>query len=327
VPVRPAGFDPRLPLPGEGGAEWTGKFKPIPASVNPARGWLANWNGKPTVAWDNPDHQTLGKQERLREIEARLDVPGTISLQDMRSIEEDIARSSQQGSIGRAARFLKAYLLHALDLVPPSNPLAAQARAVLEAWNDSLYADARTSTQLEPGQVIFSKWLDLMLKNTFGDELGPNVSQAGANMLIHVLDDALGSGSGVPPSRDYFNGADPNVLVSNTFDQALTALGPDPAAWSSGPRPTIQFQRPEFPTIPSAGSLLDANPGTYAQIVVLGNPRITSENILDLGQSGFIGFGASGTPVFDPHFNDQLPLYRDYRYKPMHLYQNTQLQE
>src|SRR5262249_41359778 len=159
-------------------------------------------------------------------------------------------------------------------------------------------------------------------------ELGTNVSQASPNMLIHVLDDALGGGSGVPPSRDYFNGVDPNLVISNTLDQALTALGPDPATWSTVPRPTPQFQRPDFPTIPSAGSLPDpANRGTYAQIVVLGNPTITSENILDLGQSGFIGVGPAGAPAFDPHFNDQLPLFRDYQYKPMHLYRNAQLQE
>ena len=48
-----------------------------------------------------------------------------------------------------------------------------------------------------------------------------------------------------------------------------------------------------------------------------------SENILDLGQSGFIGPGG----VFDPHFNDQLGLYRDFNYKPMNHYRNTQLQQ
>jgi acyl-homoserine lactone acylase PvdQ len=61
--------------------------------------------------------------------------------------------------------------------------------------------------------------------------------------------------------------------------------------------------------------------------VVLSNPTISSENILTLGQSGFIGVGAGDTPEFDPHFNDQLPLYREFQYKPMHLYRNTQLQE
>jgi penicillin amidase len=327
VPVRPAGFDPRLPLPGVGTAEWTGQFRPIPTSIDPARSWLANWNNKPAADWDNPDHQTFGKQDRLREIDARLATPGPISVDDMKDIALDIART-QQGSIGRVARFLKPYLLAALDRVAPAHPLASQARAVLEAWEGSLSADARTSTYLEPGQVIFSQWLALMLPNTFSDELGGNVNEANPNMLLHVLDDALGGGSGVPPSRDYFNGVDPNLLISNTFDQALTALGSDPATWASVPRGTIQFQRPDlFPTIPSAGSIPESNRGTYAKLVVLSNPTISGENILTLGQSGFIQLVPPDTPVLDPHFNDQLGLYRNFQYKPMHLYRNTELQE
>jgi penicillin amidase len=327
VPVRAAGFDPRLPLAGDGSAEWTGDYQPLPTAINPTQGWLASWNGKPTLDWDNPDQVTFGKQQRVSEIEVWLDRPGTISLQDMQAIEEDIART-RQGGIGREAHFLKPYLLAALNAVPPVNPLAAQARAVLEAWDGSLYADARTSTFLDPGQVIFSKWLSLMQANTFGDELGANLAAANPNALIHVLDDALGGGSGVPPSRDYFNGVDPNLVISHTFDQTLSALGPDPTAWATVPRDTTQFQRTDlFPTIPSAGSILNSNRGTYAQIAVLSNPTISSEDILPLGQSGFIGGAPPEAPVFDPHFNDQLPLYREFDYKPMHLYRNTQLQE
>jgi len=66
---------------------------------------------------------------------------------------------------------------------------------------------------------------------------------------------------------------------------------------------------------------------TYAQIVVLSRPAISAENILTLGQSGFIRLGPSNTPELDPHFKDQLELYRQFQYKPMHLFLNTQLHE
>jgi hypothetical protein len=105
---------------------------------------------------------------------------------------------------------------------------------VLEAWDGSLFADAVSSTTLEPGQVIFARWLTLMLSNTFGDELGIgtqfdqfNAARALVNALIHVLDDALGTGSGVPPSRDYFKRHRPQRNLPN-LDQALGPLGPDP---------------------------------------------------------------------------------------------------
>ena len=54
-----------------------------------------------------------------------------------------------------------------------------------------------------------------------------------------------------------------------------------------------------------------------------------SENIFTLGQSGFIRLapGMPGNYELDPHFRDQLDLYRRFEYKPMPLYRNTQLKE
>jgi hypothetical protein len=31
--------------------------------------------------------------------------------------------------------------------------------------------------------------------------------------------------------------------------------------------------------------------------------------------------------VFDAHFNDELPLYRDFQYKPMHFFRNARRHE
>ena len=234
----------------------------------------------------------------------------------MRDIPKDIARV---GGLGREARFLKSYLLDALDAVPPSHPLAAQARTVLETWPGDGFTDAITSTTLEPGQVIFSTWLTRMLNLTFADTLGSRVGEASTNLLLHVLDDALGEGSGVPPSRDYFNGADPNAVISAAFDQALTALGPDPAAWSAQPRGEITFNHP---VIGIVGRIPNSNRATYGQIVVLGRRAIRSENIFTLGQSGFIRFVPPNGFALDEHFRDQLELFRAFEYKPLRLLAN-----
>ena len=114
VPLRPDGFDTRLPLPGDGSAEWPGGILPIPKSINPVQGFLSNWNNKPSVDYDNADDQIFGKQFRLLDIDDRL-ATGQISLEDMRDIPKDIARV---GGLGREARYLKPYLLAALDAVP-----------------------------------------------------------------------------------------------------------------------------------------------------------------------------------------------------------------
>jgi penicillin amidase len=325
IAVRPAEFDARLPFPGTGEAEWTGEFRPVPFSINPTRGWLTNWNSKPEAGYPNPDQRSFGKQYRSLEIDQRLE-HGLISLQDMKQIAEDIART-EQGGDGRDSRYLKPYLLRALDEVPPTNPLATQARSVLENWDGSLFADAKSSTTLEPGQVIFDRWLNLMLSKTFGDELGIELSQATSNMLIHVLDDALGGGSGAPPSSDYFNGSAPNQVISAAFDEALAALGTNPQNWSTQPRGVVRFRHTLYPAIPEVATMLDSNRGTYAMAIVLSHPHPTSESILSLGASGFIGRDPSNNPEFDAHFSDQLSLFREFMYKPMRLYRNTQLQE
>ena len=324
IPVRAPGLDPRLPTPGDGSAEWIGENMPVLKSINPTRGWLANWNDKPTVDYDNPDSQIFGKQSRLREIEAHLDNTATVSLDDMHAIAADIGRTTT-GSIGRSARYIKPYLLAALDAVPPVNANAAQAKAILQAWDGSNEDDVVNSTTLAAGQVIFNKWLNNMVSTVFGDELGTKVSEATPNMLIHVLDAALGGGSGVPPTRDYFNGADPNQVMSTVFDNTLLALGSS-ASWSTQPRPLIRFRHILFPVVPEAGTLPDSNRASFAQVVVLSTPRIGSESVLVPGESGFIQ-STGGTPVLDPHFNDQLGLAKNFVYKHAALYKNLQLQE
>ena len=53
LPVRPKRWDERLPLPGTGSAEWRGMLRVSqrPHVINPAQGWLANWNNMPSVGW------------------------------------------------------------------------------------------------------------------------------------------------------------------------------------------------------------------------------------------------------------------------------------
>ena len=131
----------------------------------------------------------------------------------------------------------------ALSDVSPVHPLGAQAKSIIEAWDGNAFADAVTSTSLHSGEVIFSTWLTLMLTNTFGDELGARVGEASSNMLIHALDFALTGDSGVPPSRDYFNGINPKVVISAAFDQTLAVPGLDYILASA---PRCRSERPKL---------------------------------------------------------------------------------
>ena len=57
MPLRPRGWDERLPYPGTGEAEWRGflKCNQMPHVINPKQGWLANWNTLPASGWTAGD--------------------------------------------------------------------------------------------------------------------------------------------------------------------------------------------------------------------------------------------------------------------------------
>ena len=62
-PLRPLGWDERLPYPGTGEAEWRGLLPRArdPHVINPrGRNWVANWNNVPSADW------TLGRRPRAR---------------------------------------------------------------------------------------------------------------------------------------------------------------------------------------------------------------------------------------------------------------------
>src|SRR5262249_53039943 len=187
-PLRAEGTDQRLPMPGDGSAEWVGGCRPMPTSLNPVQGWLGNWNNKPTADYEGGDQTPLGEMMNAEELFAQIMSRETISRTDIGEIVNTI---SKVGNLGREANFLLPYLLSALDAFPSTHPLAASARAVLESWDGYAFTDAISSTTQQAGDVIFSTWLARMIQNTFADDLGGAATNATSNMLLHALDHAL----------------------------------------------------------------------------------------------------------------------------------------
>ena len=58
-PLRPKGFDERLPFPGTGEAEWRGLLprRRTPHVINPKQGYVFNWNNVPSAGWTNGDSE------------------------------------------------------------------------------------------------------------------------------------------------------------------------------------------------------------------------------------------------------------------------------
>jgi len=327
VPVRPAGYDPRLPLPGTGEAEWEAAVRPLPHVRNPEQGWLANWNNKPAVDFDNPDDVLFGKHHRVLRIMSVLAEPARIlrrkssseadprlGIEDLLSIEEDIARFDD---VGPKAMFLRDDLLRAIEEEGANDPRLLLAAQLLRDWDGALYADAIASPTVEPANMLFDAILRRLIENVFADELGSDLlSEVNINTVLHVLE---GARSGVPPTHDYFNGVPWPLVVATSVREAVDELmrtyGP---MWMTAwvPRSEIRFRHlfgfAVGPSVPRA------NRATYTQIVELSDPP-RGWNRLPSGQNAFLRPNRffRWLPVLEPTLYDQRALFRTFDMKPM----------
>lgn len=95
-PVRPGDADPRLPLAGDGSQEWVGltEFAQQPQAVNPAQGYVANWNNKPVAWWNQGDNVpwTATTPNRLRYydgvefLQAHLEAAAPVSFEELQEL-------------------------------------------------------------------------------------------------------------------------------------------------------------------------------------------------------------------------------------------------
>ena len=316
IPVRPdGGHAGRFPWPGDGNHEWTGEFRAVPHVINPAQGYLVNWNNKASVGFDNGDAVRLGKQDRVTDIDLLLAADPSISWDDMATIPTLIGAFKLMGN---ETRYVRTHLLAAIASEAPDDTLLQEIAARLSAWDGRLLSDVVAGTEIRPEEQIWNVWLSKTLLATFGDELGSSWSDADLNTLLHALE---GTASGVPPAVDYFDDVTTGpietadqVLVQamrDTLDALTTQFGTsDIDEWTTA-RPPISFVHPLGPVL---GQIPLANRPTYAQMVELGTP-VVAANVLPLGQSGFI----SAMGEADAHFGDQLALFDQFLLKPMRL--------
>lgn len=316
VPIRPGGGHVgRLPWLGDGSEEWMRGWRPTPHVSNPAQGYLANWNNKASADFDNSDASLMGQQDRVSDIVELLAADDSISWEDMRAIAMRIGTIKL---LGNETRYVRSYLLSAIERLAPDDPSLQDVAARLGAWDGHLTGDAIAGATLQPEEVLWNTWLTQALLDTFSDELGSYWNEANINTLLHALQ---GPASGVPPSRNYFDRlSTPAIetadeILVQALREAVDLLtarfgSADIQTWLD-PRPAIRYQHSLGPL---CGEIPMSNRASYGQVIELSTP-IRAENILPLGQSAFIS--PAGTP--DAHFDDQLALYRTFQHKPMPL--------
>ena len=336
-PERAAGFDPRLPLPGTGDAEWTGRYLPNAQVLNPAKGYVTGWNNKASPDTrnpfsDDPNYEVFGRYHRALWLER--------SLADRHDLNPKANEEVMRIIGGAGAYYLNnhnAFGGLCKDLLPAAAGAVQQARteekqllaqmvAVLSAWDGRSVNDVVTDGQFQAGQTIFMDWLPRLLKATFDDEFAgideiKEVDNQIIGLFLRCLDGEL---STLPVSRNYFDNI--NTPQEETMEDIfLLSLresaahlkqvfqNDDPSSWK-GARLKIIFKHDLFGKV---AEMWDNNVGTYIQIVELRPEGAVGRSRWPLGQSGLITAGPDKKPVFDPHFFDMLPLYEGYTYQKM----------
>jgi len=343
-PLRKDSHDWRFPVSGTGDMEWLGilPFEQNPQVYNPEQGYIANWNNKPALFWNDPDMwwQTWGSADRVDPIFDEL------KAKDKFTPEEILDMNRRISHIDVNISYFLPFLEEAVEgLAPDSQEVMVV--ALLKNWDRYRWDLDNDGMYDSPAQTIIEKWLPLMLQYTFADDLGPffpryssagyptsppggstNV-QTGTKILYHAL---LGDDSTIPNLYDFFNGTDPLEVVLSALTQAIDDLTSefgtgDMSQWLLPVVPQ-RFVTTNFNGIPQANPdevlflPVNMNRGTENHMVVLKPSGVSGVNVCPPGQSGFVA--PDGTA--DPHYQDQMDLYRDFQYKDM-LFNPFDIQE
>lgn len=258
VPVQPpfSSVDPRLPAKGDGTQEWTGTvpFAEMPRSVNPAQGYLDNWNTKPSQQafyQQNGGDEYWGTIFRSSRIAQDLAASTSIDIPYLEGIEHDIGTIDNGDNTRPAAPYFIPYLVRAYKaLVAAHDPIVDRtthpdlgtAVRTLSRWDG-------VTTLGSPAMSIFMNFLEALERNVFEGGTTPGEQYTGAvdfsnaglgmgtygglggmgtyNFLYH----ALAHTAGLAPcgslcyTGDYFGGNQNRILVESLNDAIAILSG------------------------------------------------------------------------------------------------------
>ncbi len=352
-PVRAEGIDLRLPQDGTGGSEWQGllPIQDVPHAVDFPRAWLGNWNNQPALGWKR--ERGWDAIDNAADLFRTLD-PDQEAVNDPLSgepVNTDRKLNFEDLSANlRYAAFKDHNHTYFGPFVPDEGTLAGAdfltkiSGAQMRAWDGFRTDRDEDGFWDSAGPTIQREWIAQMRAMAFNDDLAGNAGWADENLLWHLLatTDTLNQ------QVDWLNGRTPAQLAKDALSAAAFELSArfgngDPASWKD-PASKEHYQRLNADLIadtvlPLLGmdnaadqglpgdvaDQIEMDRGTYNHIVVftdppaitgpLGRSGSQAGSVIPPGQSGFINLLLQEAP----HYQDQAPLYLEWRYKPMPL--------
>jgi len=331
VPVRAAGDQGLLPMPG-----WTGEhewqrfipFEELPRMLNPKSGAVISANNK-IVGDDYPYHLAYEWSDPYRAMR----------------IADLLAGRDHLTAGDFATMQLDTYSLQAQAVVPvllavaPGNDLERRAHDLVARWD--LRNDARS-----PGAAVYQVFYRFFLRDTVGDELGKEL--ATEYQVYEWIHGPFVAELVKRPRDPWFDDVTtPGVvetepeIARRSFREAVAWLaehcGGDPAAWSWGAiHPSLFSHRPlgrsgiaplerlfNGPVVPAPGDRYTINAAWFANDEsrpFAANGGAGQRLIVDLADpdnSRFVQNSGQVEQLFHPHRLDLVPAWQSGEYRPL----------
>ena len=343
----PQACDPRLPHDGDGSQEWLGTvpFDQMPHAVNPRNGYLVNWNTKPSAEHflqQNGGEEYWGTIYHSEPIARDLATHQRLSTADLTAIEADIGRIDDADSRPAAPYFLPEFFKlyrHDRSLHTPQRDAAV---AQLQAWNQTRHGRQRRDVDqhavdagARAARLRSERGRAVRGRTARTSPVRPRSTCCGTRSTARAVS-CRATGCARPstttaatPSSDG-GGARRRDGAARGHRRAaghprrarLRHVRHHEVGMGRGAEQGLGRSRPGCErrgrsrvacTSPTSGRVGTENRSTWMQAMDVGPPAITGVSVMPPGESGFIA--RDGT--FSPHFNDQVPLFNQFAYKPM----------
>ena len=322
-PIRSEEVDVRFPTPGTGEYEWRGFLAEDdhPHIIDPATGFLVNWNNKPISTFDNGDLSGIlnwtgwGPDHRAQRFIDLANSKETLSVKDI----EDIVHDTSDYDL-RTIHIMP-YLMEALN--DTQDPTLKQAKTILSSWNCARKDENKDGYYDNAALTLFSKWWVVVNTNIFSDELGDYLNTVlnnygGYSLFYRLLQ---GDKATLPLKGNYLNGTTWKKVFVDSLKQAIDELAPQygttpmdkwltQAVYMGFPPYNLYGVRMSDGTV---GKIPYMDRGSQNHIVLLKKNGPEGQNVLPAGQNAFID--KQGQP--GKHFNDQIDLFANWKYKKM----------
>ncbi|HEX6457475.1 MAG TPA: penicillin acylase family protein [Thermoleophilaceae bacterium] len=264
-PLRNVRWDERLPLPGDGRAEWNGLLprRKDPHVINPrGRNWLVNWNNVPAKGWSSGDaparEQLRGPYHRVAMMQTFVSQAAAGPLNSFDAGTIDILRKTSSTATQRptAQRLLERAAAGA------TGPAASVLQTLL-AW-DGNFTRTDAAGTMDPGAATWQAFKAAAEVVMFGSHVSP-----GTDSLIEApgSEGFIESSLGETIALRKLSLAKLRIAAANAAAELTKTYGsPEPAAWRMK-RPLLTAQSQGLASAPPTPL---QNRGTYEMAVELG---------------------------------------------------------